>query len=158
MSGERSLSYFTWIRILGQKDGWRHSPFWRSHFFASPCCSPLASQDLARFHAYQSGLCGVIAIISLYVLRHWFGWYTLSIICGMGALGASWVAGYVARVNRNGDRSKRKAHTHRLTFWEHPLQIECSQSCTNTGEDTVPTPSRPVSSLRSFPFEFYHLY
>ncbi|PWN21490.1 hypothetical protein BCV69DRAFT_282212 [Microstroma glucosiphilum] len=51
------------------------------------------TNDLARFHAYQSGLCGVIAIISLYILRHWFGWYTLSIICGMGALGASWVAG-----------------------------------------------------------------
>jgi hypothetical protein len=81
----------------------------RSHFFASPCCSPLPSQDLARFHAYQSGLCGVIAIISLYILRHWFGWYTLSIICGMGALGASWVAGYVARVNRNGDRSEEES-------------------------------------------------
>lgn len=61
------------------------------------CSHPL--QDLARFHAYQSGLCGVIAIISLYILRHWFGWYTLSVICGMGALGASWVAGYVARSN-----------------------------------------------------------
>ncbi|CAO1613579.1 unnamed protein product [Parajaminaea phylloscopi] len=51
------------------------------------------TNDLARFHAYQSALCGVATILLLYVMRSWFGWYTLSVIAGMAALGASWVAG-----------------------------------------------------------------
>ncbi|CAO1625735.1 unnamed protein product [Jaminaea pallidilutea] len=51
------------------------------------------SNDLVRFHAYQSSLCGVAVVLALYVLRSWFGWYTISLLIGMGSLGASWVAG-----------------------------------------------------------------
>lgn len=49
--------------------------------------------DLVRFHAYQAGLFGVAIVLLLWILRSWFGWYTLSIIIGMGSLGYSWVCG-----------------------------------------------------------------
>lgn len=50
-------------------------------------------QDLVRFHAYQSGLMGVASVLLLWILRAWFGWYTLSIIVGMAFLGYYWVCG-----------------------------------------------------------------
>lgn len=49
--------------------------------------------DLVRFHAYQAGLFGVAIVLLLWILRSWFGWYTLSIIVGMASLGYSWVCG-----------------------------------------------------------------
>ncbi|UZJ54884.1 hypothetical protein CBS101457_004204 [Exobasidium rhododendri] len=49
--------------------------------------------DLVRFHAYQSGLLGVATVLLLWILRSWFGWYTLSIIIGMGSLGYFWICG-----------------------------------------------------------------
>lgn len=49
--------------------------------------------DLVRFHAYQAGMFGVAATVSLWILRSIFGWYTLSIIVGMGMLGYAWVCG-----------------------------------------------------------------
>ncbi|KDN45294.1 hypothetical protein K437DRAFT_235944 [Tilletiaria anomala UBC 951] len=55
--------------------------------------------DLARFHAYQSGICGVALILLLWVLRSWLGWYSLSIIVGMGAVGWFWVCGSAAAAN-----------------------------------------------------------
>ena len=46
-----------------------------------------------RFHAYQSGLLGVASVLLLWILRAWFGWYTLSIIVGMACLGYYWICG-----------------------------------------------------------------
>ncbi|PWN92413.1 hypothetical protein FA10DRAFT_266181 [Acaromyces ingoldii] len=52
--------------------------------------------DLARFHAYQSGICGIAIVLFLWILRSLFGWKTLSIIVGMAGLGWSWVCGSTA--------------------------------------------------------------
>ncbi|KAK0551449.1 hypothetical protein OC846_002022 [Tilletia horrida] len=47
--------------------------------------------DLARFHAYQAGVLGVIAWMTMWFLRSILGWYSLSVIVGMGLLGWFWV-------------------------------------------------------------------
>ncbi|KAL9936808.1 hypothetical protein V8E36_004043 [Tilletia maclaganii] len=49
------------------------------------------TNDLARFHAYQAGLLGVAAWVLLWVMRSILGWYSLSVIVGMGLLGWFWV-------------------------------------------------------------------
>ncbi|KAK0536086.1 hypothetical protein OC835_002157 [Tilletia horrida] len=49
------------------------------------------TNDLARFHAYQAGLLGVGGWVLLWVLRSVLGWYSLSVIIGMGLLGWFWV-------------------------------------------------------------------
>lgn len=52
--------------------------------------------DLARFHAYQSGICGVALIILTWFLRSLLGLKTIGLLVGMGAYGWFWVNGYVA--------------------------------------------------------------
>ncbi|KAE8229501.1 hypothetical protein CF326_g5527 [Tilletia indica] len=49
------------------------------------------TNDLARFHAYQAGMLGVCAWLLIWVLRSVLGWYSLSVIVGMGLLGWFWV-------------------------------------------------------------------
>ena len=53
------------------------------------------SQDLARFHAYQSGVCGALAICGLWILRRIFGLGSLVTLLRVALLGLSWYAGYV---------------------------------------------------------------
>lgn len=52
--------------------------------------------DLARFHAYQSGICGVALILLTWFLRSLLGLKTIGLLVGMGAYGWFWVNGYVA--------------------------------------------------------------
>lgn len=47
--------------------------------------------DLARFHAYQSGLAGALLIVLLWVLRSVLGLKTIGLLVGMGAYGWFWV-------------------------------------------------------------------
>ncbi|EST07811.1 hypothetical protein PSEUBRA_002925 [Kalmanozyma brasiliensis GHG001] len=47
--------------------------------------------DLARFHAYQSGLSGALLIVGLWVLRSLLGLKTIGLLVGMGAYGWFWV-------------------------------------------------------------------
>ncbi|CAD6885655.1 unnamed protein product [Tilletia controversa] len=49
------------------------------------------TNDLARFHAYQAGMLGVGGWLLIWVLRSVLGWYSLSVIVGMGLLGWFWV-------------------------------------------------------------------
>ncbi|PWN52615.1 hypothetical protein IE53DRAFT_402920 [Violaceomyces palustris] len=52
--------------------------------------------DLARFHAYQSGICGVLLILALWIVRSWLGLKTIGLLLGMAALGWFWVCGSTA--------------------------------------------------------------
>ncbi|PWY98476.1 hypothetical protein BCV70DRAFT_212829 [Testicularia cyperi] len=47
--------------------------------------------DLARFHAYQSGICGAALILLLWFLRTLLGLKTIGLLVGMGAFGWFWV-------------------------------------------------------------------
>lgn len=85
------LSYST-------SQGWNLSNLCFASWILPPFTSVLlliweTENDLVRFHAYQAGLFGVAIVLVLWILRSWFGWYSLSIIFGMGSLGYSWVCG-----------------------------------------------------------------
>jgi len=47
--------------------------------------------DLARFHAYQSGISGAALIVALWILRSVLGLKTIGLLVGMGAYGWFWV-------------------------------------------------------------------
>lgn len=47
--------------------------------------------DLARFHAYQSGISGAALIVALWILRSVLGLKTIGLLLGMGACGWFWV-------------------------------------------------------------------
>lgn len=47
--------------------------------------------DLARFHAYQSGISGAALIMALWLLRSLLGLKTIGLLLGMGAYGWFWV-------------------------------------------------------------------
>lgn len=49
--------------------------------------------DLARFHAYQSGICGAALIVLTWFLRTLLGLKTIGLLVGMGAYGWFWVNG-----------------------------------------------------------------
>ncbi|KAN0064405.1 hypothetical protein ACQY0O_002603 [Thecaphora frezii] len=52
--------------------------------------------DLARFHAYQSGICGVALIAFLWLVRSILGLKTIGLLMGMAAVGWFWVCGSTA--------------------------------------------------------------
>ncbi|SPO41682.1 uncharacterized protein PSFLO_07164 [Pseudozyma flocculosa] len=49
--------------------------------------------DLARFHAYQSGILGGALLVALWLVRSVLGLKTIGLLMGMAALGWFWVCG-----------------------------------------------------------------
>lgn len=54
------------------------------------------TQDLVRFHGYQSALASAVVVGTSFVLRVIFGWRTLAWLLVRASLIASWYCAYVA--------------------------------------------------------------